>query len=238
MCNYTLECCVLGYRRVWHSGGILSYKTQVWLLPELEAGIFVVANGPLTEKWHMVNIAMHITDHLAGETPWLDTNTSCTFPAPWQQQEETLQNETHQDADDPTQHPLEYYTGKYSNPAFGEIRILKNISTNRLKMNMGRFLEADLMYDQKTNTFFSKLINKYWYMNLRIPLEFKKLETVDGKHTFSSIYMPLYPPYHTTLKLEFKKNVLCVSQGNSNACFLSSFYWASILLTIYMFVSF
>lgn len=31
---------VVGYRRIWHSGGLFSYITLVWIFPDINAGIY------------------------------------------------------------------------------------------------------------------------------------------------------------------------------------------------------
>ena len=43
-------CYPLGYRKIWHSGGIVSYQNQLWLFPDQKAGVFVVISGPLSSQ--------------------------------------------------------------------------------------------------------------------------------------------------------------------------------------------
>ena len=43
-------CYHLGYQKIWHSGGIVSYQNQLWLFPDQKAGVFVVISGPLSSQ--------------------------------------------------------------------------------------------------------------------------------------------------------------------------------------------
>ncbi|GFO10673.1 penicillin-binding protein [Plakobranchus ocellatus] len=38
-----------GYQHIFHSGGIVSYSSQLWLFPDIKAGVFLSVNGPQTE---------------------------------------------------------------------------------------------------------------------------------------------------------------------------------------------
>lgn len=41
---YKEYCVFSGYRRVWHSGGLISYITLVWIFPDVQTGnIMIVA---------------------------------------------------------------------------------------------------------------------------------------------------------------------------------------------------
>ena len=42
--------CKPGYRKLWHSGGIVTFTSQLWLFPDMDAGVFVASNGPLTSR--------------------------------------------------------------------------------------------------------------------------------------------------------------------------------------------
>ncbi|KAK7098053.1 hypothetical protein V1264_004941 [Littorina saxatilis] len=80
-----------GYRKVWHSGGIVTFSSRLWLLPGAGAGLFVATNGPQTKaKGHALTaITSMAADLLLGEKFWLNSSTVCTFPAPWKPTSET-----------------------------------------------------------------------------------------------------------------------------------------------------
>lgn len=39
-----------GYRKLWHSGGIVTFTSQLWMFPDANAGVFVTASGPLSTQ--------------------------------------------------------------------------------------------------------------------------------------------------------------------------------------------
>lgn len=41
---------IVGYRKIWHSGGIVAYQSQLWLFPDKKSGVFVVISGPYTSQ--------------------------------------------------------------------------------------------------------------------------------------------------------------------------------------------
>ena len=152
----------------------------------------------------MIHIAQYITDLLASETPWMNTTTVCTYPYPWRNDSSDIDEEL-------VSHPLpnapSYYTGTYVHPAFGEIIITEHHSQDKLKMKMGLYLDADLSYNSKKDSFYTTLTNKYWYMDDKIPIQFRNLEKVGIANTFSTILMPLTQPYESANKLTFKKDL-------------------------------
>ncbi|KAL4230948.1 hypothetical protein ACF0H5_011321 [Mactra antiquata] len=75
-----------GNERIWHSGGLLSYITYLWLYPELKIGIFASANGPgygsfagNAEK----SILYYVSDYLLNKSAWINETTTCEFPTFW-----------------------------------------------------------------------------------------------------------------------------------------------------------
>lgn len=88
--------CVAGFKKVWHSGGIVTYSSRLWLFPGVGAGLFVATNGPQTRDkgQALTAITGMAADLLLGETFWLNSTTVCTFPAPWKRQEPSPETET------------------------------------------------------------------------------------------------------------------------------------------------
>lgn len=127
-------CCCAGYRKIWHSGGIVTYSSRLWLLPGADAGLFVATSGPQTsQKAHgLTAITSLAADLLLGEEPWLNSSTVCSFPSPWNEHKATeVAMERH---DVTTKKPstkvaaqvgndLDELTGTYFHEAFGEIVI-------------------------------------------------------------------------------------------------------------------
>ncbi|XP_076467633.1 uncharacterized protein LOC143298638 [Babylonia areolata] len=121
-----------GYEKVWHSGGIVTYSSRLWLLPGVKAGLFVATNGPQTrDKGHALTAITNMAaDLLLGEAFWLNETTICTFPAPWKPPQIhdkkerrdstgglTTKRQESSDLD------LNQLVGVYTNKAFGEIVI-------------------------------------------------------------------------------------------------------------------
>lgn len=72
-----------------------------------------------------------ILDNVLGVTPWVDTNTLCTFPSPWHNVSSAPPPPY--DAGRPLAHNLSAYLGVYENPAYGrlEIRLVEDRSSRR-----------------------------------------------------------------------------------------------------------
>ena len=185
----------------------------MWLLPDIDKGIFLEDNGPQTASWAMINIAHFITDILTNESAWLNTSTVCSFPEPWkslpQKKIQQLPNGT-------PPFGLSQYEGIYNHPAFGEITIYYNSTASKLMLQMGLFLDGELGYDERKKLFFMKLINKYWYIDGLIPLRFKvPICGPNNEIQLSLLQMPLYSPYYSAVFVTFNRTV--VTQV-SNAC--------------------
>ena len=194
-----------GYWRLWHSGGIMTYKSQVWLIPEINKAIYVEVNGPQTGSWAIVHIAHFIVDVLTGEEPWLNTSTVCSFPEPWRKQA------THVVSRFPTAeppYPIDHYVGAYTNEAFGRIDIKLNASDMALHLTMGRFLEGVLGYDDENREFKMRLTSHYWYLNSFIPLNITApvcSGQTTGTPVMTVLRVPLYSPYDTATRVTFTR---------------------------------
>ena len=75
-----------GFRNVWHSGGLYSYKTMLWTFPDMNTGLFTSISGPasgMDDYFHRIVSFYFMADHVLGLTPWLNKTTACSFPEPW-----------------------------------------------------------------------------------------------------------------------------------------------------------
>ena len=75
-----------GFRNVWHSGGLASYRTMLWTFPEMNIGLFASINGPpfgTDAYFHRIVSFYFMADRLLGLTPWLNETSACSFPEPW-----------------------------------------------------------------------------------------------------------------------------------------------------------
>ncbi|XP_033742502.1 gigasin-6-like [Pecten maximus] len=131
-----------GYKRVWHSGGIVGFSSLLWLFPNQDIGIFASLTGSRdNDNQHPIRVIMsRAADMLLGETPWLDRRTACSFPAPWGNVSPSIpvsgvgQFRTFWNIS----RPMELYVGSYGHPAFGNISVTIENRT-QLVLHYGRF---------------------------------------------------------------------------------------------------
>ncbi|XP_060605765.1 uncharacterized protein LOC132758228 [Ruditapes philippinarum] len=70
------------FRRIWHSGGLFSYVSLIWLYPDEQIGVFANVDGPGTvasPTYALRTILSYVSDILLGQTPWLDFETACSL---------------------------------------------------------------------------------------------------------------------------------------------------------------
>ncbi|KAK3599921.1 hypothetical protein CHS0354_012563 [Potamilus streckersoni] len=152
------------YRKIWHSGGIVTYTSHLWLFPEKNTGVFVTFNGPLSDEssFAMEAIIGRAADLLLGEEPWMNLTTACTFPSPWRQ------------AKDP-RHPCDEkvhkwnisrshidYIGVYGHLAFGNISVGTD-KEKELTLRFGRFGEMNIWPVSETR-FHGRYTGSLWFI--------------------------------------------------------------------------
>ena len=87
-----------GYKILSHSGGLFSYITLLWTIPDLNVGVYASVNGPGYGSYsgiHNIVSFYYIVDHLLGLKPWLNQTTACTFPKPWKKEKDTESSTKH-----------------------------------------------------------------------------------------------------------------------------------------------
>nr|KAG5699667.1 hypothetical protein BaRGS_005115 [Batillaria attramentaria] len=72
----------LGRQVVSHGGSLFAYRSNLAFLPDDDVGVFVSSTGP-ARYLSSQQLFYYITDLLLDLDPWLNTSTVCTFPAPW-----------------------------------------------------------------------------------------------------------------------------------------------------------
>ena len=198
-------CRAAGYRRVWHSGGITTFKSQVWLYPDEDIGLFASTNGPpnIDNTWGLIIVLQTISDVLLRETPWINATSACAFPSPWKRKsvarERTLRD------DRPEVASFSGYAGTFRHPAFGEVNVSYNASERHLELRMGRFLRALLLYDKTRDVFHAKLVDRYGYEPFTLPVTFRNRT---GSGEFDILTMPLSMPIESSEPVEFTKGLV------------------------------
>ena len=190
----------LGYKRIWHSGGITTYKSMVWLYPDVDIGIYLSANGPPSSSgtWGLILALYYLSDVLLNEQRWLNTSTLCGFPEPWASpvpdyRFQWPQGRVSRVAD---------YLGTYRHPGYFDIVVTYDARIETLQLRMGRYLEAKLLYNQSTETFYTQFVGKLWYVSEPIPVRFTRL-TPEGQ--IVQLHIPFYSPYDTAKPVVFSK---------------------------------
>ena len=182
-----------GYKRVWHSGGVSTYKSQLWLIPEVDMALYVAVNGPPTSgtTWALTLLLMYATDLFLHDTPWLNHTTACSFPAPWGQETGDGDPKTPPDPlpNDPLPEPTKYYIGSYSAAGFTGFNVTFNADSEQLLFQMGEMMEGILQYDSKSQLFYLNLTGDLWFMPLHIPVSFKIPAGGGG----ANAHMPVVP---------------------------------------------
>ncbi|KAH3781630.1 hypothetical protein DPMN_159530 [Dreissena polymorpha] len=179
-----------GYRKLWHSGGIVTFSSQLWLYPDMRSGVFVASNGPLTSKGSTAirNIAYFASDLLLGEEPWLNTSTTCSFPAPWKElQHQSLAIEIPRYKWNITRKMADY-TGVYGHKGFGHIEIVV-LDRNSLILRYGRFGKMKI-FPQDEQVFYGYYVDELWF-----------LTNADGRTDYMDIRFELTDGKVTALKL-------------------------------------
>ena len=155
--------------------------------------MYIVCNGPpkATTTWALIHILQYITDMMTSHTPWINSTTACTFPAPWESNN-GRSSTTVGLADDSLPSGVKDFQGTFHHPGFGDINITYNDNRNRLRMRMGQYLDAILLYNKTADTFYTNFTGKYWYSPYKIPLTFKR-SLPSGE--IDVLYMPLNSPW-------------------------------------------
>ncbi|KAL4230393.1 hypothetical protein ACF0H5_010775 [Mactra antiquata] len=154
-----------GYRKLWHSGGIVTFVSQLWLFPDVRSGVFVTTSGPLNQHGSMAvkNIASRISDFLLGKEPWLNSTSTCTFPAPWEEpppdmiaRDEIKKHTWNISSSKST------YVGLYGNMGFGKINVYSE-NGDSLVLEYGRFGKMELLPITEVQ-FIGHYVDKLWFI--------------------------------------------------------------------------
>ena len=180
-----------GYRRVWHTGGISTYRSMVALYPDLDLAFYLQASGPpkAATSWAILAALHFVSDVILQRKPWLDTESACTLPSPYR----NITTEPEPLPDDSPVRPLEDYVGTYHHLAYPDVIIsLKDTLTpQRLTLSMGSNLEATLFYSLSENTFYTRFENLLWYEEIKVPVRFSASSRTSGDITSASVLLDL-----------------------------------------------
>ena len=200
-----------GYKRIWHSGSISTYKSQVWLYPDADFGLFISTHGPhlADTTGGLVDILHFISDVLLGEPATADASTcsradiGATNPTPPAPGDELIR-------------PAEDYFGDYANRAFGNIRVFRDDAPtddddSPLRMTMGTLLTGDLRYSRAEDVFYVVSTGLYWFNVDPLPIRFRNSSPSQDAAGIDVVEVPLYghrPDWATHSHVAFHKVVV------------------------------
>ncbi|XP_059150166.1 protein flp-like [Physella acuta] len=146
-----------GYRQVYHTGGIVTHSSRLWLYPDMKAGIYISVNGPQekNDKKNLLESLMYYaSDLLLNEPAWLNRSLACPDLSSRQQttSSDSQPRPTHPADPAPTNRTphesynltagrdnLQDFVGEFWHQCFGLIEILLSQSNDSLVFKFGRF---------------------------------------------------------------------------------------------------
>ncbi|CAG5127508.1 unnamed protein product [Candidula unifasciata] len=149
-----------GYRKVYHTGGVVTHFSRLWLYPDIKAGIYINVNGPREKnnKHSLLESLMYfVSDLLLNEEPWLKKDAVCQHIASLQQATSSEGPHTLPTTDSSIfdlqinstelgnasvhnhSSSLQEFIGNYSHKCFGRIEITKDSLNSKLVFRFGRF---------------------------------------------------------------------------------------------------
>ncbi|XP_045161602.2 penicillin-binding protein 4-like [Mercenaria mercenaria] len=207
-----------GFRRIWHSGGLFSYVSLLWLYPDEQLGVFANINGPGTVRdpgYALKAVLSYVSDILLSQTPWLNIETACSYPSPWVNSSFSI--DTNPEPDNFTNDRLDDFVGKYGNELLPDITISvkeRGSENEYLWLEMNR-IKGELLLTADVNVFKFKMEDPWEYAIERVlaenliityPIEFTRSE--DGvvesfNLTFSQKEI-----------MKYRKNVMLVTEAD------------------------
>jgi hypothetical protein len=180
-----------GYHKVWHNGEVMTFKSYLWLYPQLDLGLYIQGSGNQDGlvDWAMMLILHHITSIVLQEDPWLTADAVCHFP-------ESFFNQSLPSSpppkDDALPRPVSDFVGIYDHPTFGEMNI--EAEDNHLHLAMGKYFRAKLLYDGEEDLFITQMEGSQGYMGIwkaidyRVNYENEVIEALSLDLSVGSVY--------------------------------------------------
>ncbi|XP_076465443.1 uncharacterized protein LOC143297148 [Babylonia areolata] len=111
-----------GYPIVGHGGSSFGYRSLLTLMPSQRLGVFTVMSGGDTSYRTRGTLHAYLMDRaLQVPSPWLNTSTLCSFPAPWHNV--TSKTWPPYDVNATLAHSVSAYVGLYEHPAYGTFEV-------------------------------------------------------------------------------------------------------------------
>ncbi|XP_064636576.1 uncharacterized protein LOC135493288 [Lineus longissimus] len=204
-----------GYKKVWHSGGISTYASHIWMYPEFNIGVYANYNGPTSQSAKGLEAIMYfVSDVLLGLPRWLNQTAGCKYPDidgdPYDGDQpkkngnqEKTENLVYKND---SSRPLGEFVGVYGHLAFGNITISKNDTSGILQMKLGMLGEADLVPiapDEFNLTWTGDL----WYLqssDMKSPSQKIIFNSSNIQGTIDTLYTKMDPKFSVPFKRGLK----------------------------------
>ena len=132
---------------------------------------------------------------VAGENPWLNETTICTYPEPWKTPA-FYHNEDKSQIKKKNKKNNEAYVGEYYHKGFGEFKIYNN--NNTLMYQMGLFLKGHLEpthYPSKLKMNLSYPLDlQTWVPSSQLTITFQNGVTKEGTYKYTRVTIPYLEP--------------------------------------------
>ena len=153
-----------GFSMLQHSGSTWGYRVLQTIIPDHKLGVFVALTGDDSGYLFRTSLTDYVLDVFMDEKPWLNETTLCSFPEPWKRKESRKTSSFNKTL--PLNAVYSKYIGTFWNPAYGEITIKSNSSSNGLYAvfgytNLTLFPSATSKskFKFESTVFFTKIIN-------------------------------------------------------------------------------
>jgi hypothetical protein len=139
----------------------MTYKSVLWLYPDLGLGLYIEASGNQDSlvDWALILILHHITSIAFEEEQWLSVDSICRFPESFLNQPYPVSPLPN---DDPLPRPMQDFVGRYTHPTFGTMTITE--SDGYLHFAMGQHFRAMLLYNKEADVFMAEMEGGLWYL--------------------------------------------------------------------------
>lgn len=113
-----------GKKLVWHTGGLPGYVSFVGMIPEIHAGVAVLTNMESGAAFY--SIGYHVLDHFLGEQfDWISGFKWVEMRGDSMMQAADKQTAAKRDSTSKPSWPPEKYTGTFTDPWYGDVKIEK-----------------------------------------------------------------------------------------------------------------
>ena len=156
-----------GYKKIWHSGGLSTYASHLWLFPDMDVGIYACVNGAASNDDALMAIMYYASDLALGLTPWLGNgdiiatlhgrNALLSPLRVWSTPSTPPSSNL--------SHLVTQYTGTYGHLAFGNVTVYAD-RQSVLYLNIGRYGHARLNPTGAWNEFRMRWLNDLEYLSI------------------------------------------------------------------------